>query len=399
MSSLRDDWIALNTRASEEGDPVIWCVFKTEFVAHLQQQTNGAVTVLIGPTVEYAKKKDKKAVIKFIKDESVQRNDVYKSHEVRVGSGEPATSVSNPPARRKAGAVRPVTQGKLLRPGGPGKAPAGAARAVPKPKPKPTPQTLPSGNLPAPPPPPPTFAAAAPAPTNGQANGVRVPPAPKVPGIAAGIPKAAVQAPQPPRAPTAPAAAIAKPSTGAGRAPPPPPGRPAAPPPVSRHTAPSSISSVADVDCLQAPSKPKWKVLYDFATQEAGEMALVKDELVEVEQKDENEPSGWWLVKKNGKTGWAPSNYLKEVPAARAAPPPAPAKRAPPPPGAPAANANGRAAPPMLKPKPGGSGQTSGTATPTSNAGGAAKGKFGGGEARPPAANDLQAAIARRAQR
>lgn len=113
------DHQALNTTASEEGDPVIWCVFKTEFIAHLQQQTNGGIQVIIRPAIEYAKKKDKKAIIKFTKDESVQRNDVYKSHEVRVPSGEPPNSVSWPPAKRKPGAVRPVTNGKLLRPGGP----------------------------------------------------------------------------------------------------------------------------------------------------------------------------------------------------------------------------------------------------------------------------------------
>lgn len=151
LSTMRDDWLALNTRSNEEGDPVIWCVFKTEFVAHLQQQTNGSVSVLIGPTIEYAKKKDKKAVIKFTRDESVQKNDIYKSHEVRVGSGEPPNSVSRPPARRKPGVVKPVTQGKLLRPGGPGKAPA-KPRAVPAPKPKPKAQILPTGNVAAAPP-------------------------------------------------------------------------------------------------------------------------------------------------------------------------------------------------------------------------------------------------------
>jgi hypothetical protein len=44
---------------------------------------------------------------------------VYKSHTVRVPSGEPAGSLSRPPAKRKAGVVRPITQGKLLKAGGP----------------------------------------------------------------------------------------------------------------------------------------------------------------------------------------------------------------------------------------------------------------------------------------
>jgi myosin-1 len=64
-------------------------------------------------------------------------------------------------------------------------------------------------------------------------------------------------------------------------------------------------------------------------------MALSQGELVEVEQKD-NEGTGWCLVKKQGKTGWAPTAYLEEQPLAKAGP----AKRAPPPP--PAANGNAR---------------------------------------------------------
>lgn len=49
----------------------------------------------------------------------VKKDDVYKSHVVSVCTGEPANSVSRPPAKRKAGVVRPITTGKLLRPGGP----------------------------------------------------------------------------------------------------------------------------------------------------------------------------------------------------------------------------------------------------------------------------------------
>ena len=65
------------------------------------------------------KKKDKKAEIKFIKDETVKKDDFYKSHTVHVPSGEPASSQSRPPAKRKPGIVRPITQGKLLKAGGP----------------------------------------------------------------------------------------------------------------------------------------------------------------------------------------------------------------------------------------------------------------------------------------
>lgn len=212
LSTLRDDWLVLNTRSNEEGDPVIWCVFKTEFVAHLQQQTNGSVSVLIGPTVEYAKKKDKKAIIKFTKDESVTKNDIYKSHEVRVGSGEPPNSVSRPPARRKPGVVKPVTQGKLLRPGGPGNTVA-KPRAVPAPKPKPKAQALPTGNVAAPPP--------APAVLNSRVNGTK----------AAAAPPSTARVAMVPVAPAAKKAAAPPTST---RMPPAPPRPPVAAPVSSR---------------------------------------------------------------------------------------------------------------------------------------------------------------------
>lgn len=57
--------------------------------------------------------------MKFIKDEAVPRNDLYKSHAVHVQSGEPPNSLSRPAAKRKEGIARPITQGKLLKRGGP----------------------------------------------------------------------------------------------------------------------------------------------------------------------------------------------------------------------------------------------------------------------------------------
>ncbi|KAF5388509.1 hypothetical protein D9757_004712 [Collybiopsis confluens] len=130
MTNLRDDWMALNVNPSEEGDPVFQCYFKTELVANLMTLTNASISLLIGPTIEYAKKKDKRAQIKAVKDETVQKDDVYKSHAIHVPSGEPPGSLSRPAAKRKAGVVRPITQGKLLRAGGPDK-----PKAVSKPKP------------------------------------------------------------------------------------------------------------------------------------------------------------------------------------------------------------------------------------------------------------------------
>lgn len=54
-----------------------------------------------------------------MKDETIKKDDVYKSQVVRVPTGEPPDSVSRPPAKRKAGIVRPITNGKLLKAGGP----------------------------------------------------------------------------------------------------------------------------------------------------------------------------------------------------------------------------------------------------------------------------------------
>ncbi|KIJ06891.1 hypothetical protein PAXINDRAFT_19902 [Paxillus involutus ATCC 200175] len=50
MSNLRDDWLVLNCNASEEGDPVFHCYFKTELVTNLLQLTQASISVVIGPT-------------------------------------------------------------------------------------------------------------------------------------------------------------------------------------------------------------------------------------------------------------------------------------------------------------------------------------------------------------
>ncbi|KDQ63241.1 hypothetical protein JAAARDRAFT_53467 [Jaapia argillacea MUCL 33604] len=133
MSNLRDDWVALNLNASEEGDPVFSCYFKTELASNLLSLTQASINLLIGPTIEYSKKKDKKAHITAVRDETVTKDDMYKSHAVHVPTGEPANSTSRPAAKRKAGVVRPITKGKLLKRGGPSDKPAGASKPKPKP--------------------------------------------------------------------------------------------------------------------------------------------------------------------------------------------------------------------------------------------------------------------------
>ncbi|GAA5861407.1 hypothetical protein JCM8547_006120 [Rhodosporidiobolus lusitaniae] len=255
VSNLRDDWMALNTTTSvEEGDPLISCVFKTEFLVHLQQRTNGAVQINIGPTISYSKKKGKQAQITFKKDETIPRDDVYKSSTVSVPSGCAPNSVSDPPAERKPKPKKVAVAKQSSRPTGAG---------------RPKAQALPNSG---------GFGA--------------------VPAAPAGIP----------RAPPAPAAATSP----AGRVAPPPPTRAPAPPPPPAE-----------------PEKEMYKATFTFETDQPGELALVKDELVEVVTKDDG---GWWLIKKGAQEGWAPSNYLQLVPPKpKPAPaPPAPVRRAPP---------------------------------------------------------------------
>ena len=67
MTNLRDDWFvsvkyhltttlclhytqALNLGPTEEGDPLISCVFKTEFATHLMQLTHASINLVIAPT-------------------------------------------------------------------------------------------------------------------------------------------------------------------------------------------------------------------------------------------------------------------------------------------------------------------------------------------------------------
>ncbi|KAI9512881.1 myosin class I heavy chain [Russula earlei] len=271
MSNLRDDWITLNTNnISEDGDPVFSCQFKTELASTLLQLTSAGINLVIGPVVDYAKKKEKRAQIKFVKDETVPRDDQYKSHSVHVPSGELPSSRSRPRPKLKPGVVRPITQGKRLKKGGPSK-PTGT-------RPRPATQTLPGDSRPS--------------------------------------------------------TTVKRAASSASRAPPPPPGR---------DRPPSSV--------LEEPDIPMFRAKYAFEGQ-AGELSLVKDDLVTLVEKDEN---GWWLVKRGAEEGWAPSNYLelvppkpKPAPAPPAAPAPPPTARRPPaPPAAPVVTSK-----PIAAPKP-----------------------------------------------
>ncbi|GAA96617.1 uncharacterized protein L969DRAFT_624263 [Mixia osmundae IAM 14324] len=344
-STLRDDWVALRLQSSVEGDLLFSCLLKTELIVHLLQRTNGNISVTVAPSIEYSKKKDKKAIIQFKKDETIRRDDVYKSSIVSVSTGEPAASVSRPPAQRKPGVARPITSGKLLRAGGPDKprpkqAPKPQVRELPgatKPLPPPALAGIMSGAIPLAPPAPVAASRTPVAPT---------PPAdPMLKTAPASNPLRAAAPAIKPVTPKAPAAPMASLNGALPKPPPPPPAARAPPPPPA------------------PPAKPMLKALYDFATTETGELNLTKNEQYELVQKDDN---GWWLVKKNGAEGWAPSNYLAEV----KKPTPAPK---------PAARPNGTTTPkPAVGAKPG-------TATPPVKANGAGPGQL-----------DLAAALAKR---
>ena len=177
------------------------------------------------------------------------RDDLYKSGEIHTGPGEPANSVSKPTPRPKQVAARPVTTGKLLRPGGPGGEPSKlAARPKPAPAPQPLPQSRPQ--------------------------------------------HAAVPTPKPVPQPVSAVAAAATAhnrtaSTGSVKAPPPP------PPPVSSPT----------------PTKPTAKALYDFNSDQANELSVRAGEIVQIVSREGNgklatsfcdedlllTSAGWWL--------------------------------------------------------------------------------------------------------
>lgn len=91
-STLRDDWIVLHVNGSPDGDVLLSCIFKTELAAHIVQQSNGKINLNVEQQIQYSKKGGKPVTMKFVKDETVPRDDVYKSHVVRVPSGAPASS-------------------------------------------------------------------------------------------------------------------------------------------------------------------------------------------------------------------------------------------------------------------------------------------------------------------
>ncbi|KAF4177792.1 hypothetical protein CNMCM7927_002952 [Aspergillus lentulus] len=188
-SNLKDDWFSIVVGSPQEPDPLVNCVFKTEFFTHLNNTLHGQLNLKIADHIEYNKKPGKLATVKVVKDPAVARDDSYKSSTIHTGPGEPANSVSKPTPKPKPVSARPVTKGKLLRPGGPGGGPSKLA-ARPTPAAQPLPRATPQPAAPQPAAravPQPVAAVAASHTRTGSTASVRAPPPP--PPAAAPAPK------------------------------------------------------------------------------------------------------------------------------------------------------------------------------------------------------------------
>ncbi|KAI8683759.1 Myosin-1 [Fusarium keratoplasticum] len=304
-STARDDWFSLGIGSPQEPDPLMNCVFKTELFTQMQRVMPGGFNLKISDTIEYAKKPGKMQQVKVLKDSQLPV-DYYKSGGIHTQPGEPPNSVSKPTPKGKPVPPRPITRGKLIKPGGPNGRPSrltGNRTAKPRPG---------AGSRPTPQPPAAVTAAAA---------------------IPAAASQGPVTVPHRPVSTQNAHAAVAnsisnhtRNASGAGRAPPPPP-PPAAP---ARPASPPKILA---------------KVLYDFAAQRENELSIHANEIVEIVQKENNGKSnGWWLAKnqQTEQQAWVPAAYVQEQapPAPRAPPAPPRAKPTPPQPPAkrPAAN-------------------------------------------------------------
>ena len=250
-SNLRDDWFSIGVSSPQEPDPLVNCSFKTEFFLQFKGVAVGGMNLRIGPEVQYNKKPGKPASVKVQKDPAVPRDDIYKSGVIRVGPGESPNSVSRPTPRGKA-VARPITTGKLLRPGGPGgqpaknrsqPRPAPAARPIPAAQPTPAARPMPAAQ--------------------------RQPPSSAESIIAAQRTKPAASFNQSVTQTNGIGSHTRNESASSNRAPPPPPPPPAAPAP--------AISA-----------KPQAKVKYDFNTPNANELSVSAGQIVEVVQKENN---------------------------------------------------------------------------------------------------------------
>lgn len=231
-STARDDWFSLGVGSQQEADPLLNCVLKTEMFTQMQRVMPGGFNLKIGETIEYAKKPNKMQMVKVLKD-APNQYDFYKSGTVHTQQGEPPNSVSRPTPKGKPVPPRPITKGKLIKPGGPGGRPSRYTGNR-------TPQARPSANSSRPVPQPRPSAT-----TAHTASAV----AAAASSFTANVPTHTRQ----------------QSNTSAARAPPPPP--PAAP---------------------AKPPKIMAKVLYDFAGQRENELSIKAGQIIEIVQRENN---------------------------------------------------------------------------------------------------------------
>ncbi|KAL2754955.1 hypothetical protein ACRALDRAFT_2042781 [Sodiomyces alcalophilus JCM 7366] len=275
-STCQDDWFSLLVGSPQEADPLMNCVLKTEMFTQMQRVMPGGFNLQITDTIQYAKKPGKMQQVKVLKD-SQQPVDFYKSSTIHTRPGEPPNSRSRPTPKGKPVPPRPITRGKLIKPGGPNGRPSRIQPAR-KPQPRPVPTTPSTAS---------TTASAV-------SSSRPVPPTPQ---------PAAQQQAASTAAATAALPSHTRNSTGAtsAAARPPPPAPPAPP----------------------AKAKMRAKVLYDFDGQRENELSVRAGEVIEIVQKENN---GWWLGKNSSGQAWVPAAYVEEM-----APEPTPVQRAPPP--------------------------------------------------------------------
>lgn len=234
-SNLKDDWFAIGAASPQEPDPLVNCVFKTEFFTQFSKVARNKSAIQIGDSLQYNKKPGKLATVKVVKDPQVRRDDTYKSGQIHTGPGESPTSKSNQTPKGKPVAAKPISSGKLLKKSG-GKLSQQAAQRKPQPQARP----LPGGGYAEPP-----------------RQEERIVPQPQ----AVPHPVASLR--------TEPVSHSRTSSSGSGRVPPP-------PPPPQPPAAPAP------------PKDPQFKALYDFVGQTGGELSLRKDEIILITQKENN---------------------------------------------------------------------------------------------------------------
>jgi myosin-1 len=240
-STSRDDWFSLGIGSQQEPDPLMNCVFKTEMFTQMQRVMPGGFNLKILDHVEYAKKPGKMQQVKVLKD-SPSPVDFYKSGTIHTQQGEPPSSASRPTPKGKPVPPKPITRGKLIRPGGPGGRPSRlTANRTTKPRPSAASSTR---NVPQPP-------AAVTAASNAAASALK-------PSSTANNPLAAT--------PIASHTRNQGSTGGTVRAPPPAP--PAAPP--------------------AQPPNVMAKVLYDFVGDGVNQLSITKGQTIEIVQKENN---------------------------------------------------------------------------------------------------------------